>query len=107
LKALKEYKIMKENDKARDQQMSEVSHIFGVLQRFTSPESAGEVKEQALNELSESCTNIRQSHQQMDRILTESGQECQICFEKFSSDQNLLFSCHPDADASFLNTVSE
>lgn len=53
-----------------------MSELFAVLSQFSSPSSAEETKTQALNQLSDCCTSLRQSHQRIDKIQKEEQQEC-------------------------------
>ena len=83
-----------------------MSELFAVLSQFSSPSSPEETKTQALNQLSDCCTSLRQSHQRMDKIEKEEQQECQICCVKFSEDVNLLFSSNEGKDPELLNELS-
>ena len=106
LKTLKDNLNITNNQKVLENQLRGMSDVFGILQKFVSPDTDTQGKESALNGLSEQCSSLRHLHQQIDKVAKEETRECQICCVKFSEEMNLMYCQNDNQTPEFLNDLS-
>ena len=88
---LHQEKENQDKQKAMKEQIKSMSKLFGVLQQFTDPETAEVDQYNALGQMSDCVTELRQQKEGQNQFLKDINQECQICFETFQKYESIYF----------------